>query len=887
MTSFTAFLVVYVLGGITFIPAVVALIFTVAYYTFPEAVIPPKQLPLQREGEEDVFTSTDDEKNVRRLTNSVDDAEGYFLVTREFVPGGVNGKAPERASPAGSTTPSPSTNSPSVYQSMYRSLFDRKSNIGATDSPNGQKVRRKRADNEFYVVLRHGHLMLYDDEQQMEVRFVISLEMYTVSIYGGGEVIPEGELYIRRNAICLTRRKGLPDVTSVDPDSALPIYLFSENCSNKEDFYLALVNKQKRTKGDPSIPPRPLDWHQKDIIKLVKGLHSSEDQLAMNWLNGLAGRMFLSVYRTPEVEQFIRAKIVKKLTRVAKPSFLTDINIQHIYVGDSVPSLTNPRMRDMNSAGDFVCEFDISYSGNFRLEIATKATLNLGARFKTREVDLILAILLKRLDGHCVIRMKPPPSNRLWFAFEKMPKMELIIEPIVGSRQVAWGPILRVIENRIREVIEESVVLPYYDDIPFTDTIDQKFRGGIWHTEKKTPPRTHAPKPSVDSEGQSIDVAEPVTGDPTIDEDGILSPPEPGSPPELPPRDTPPINAPLVSVEEEADTQTIDVPTRSSARLFNSITPTPPAPSILTDAINVTAHRDRTESSPANPSISSHNRSRSSSSPHPPSPISIQTPRRKKSSSIAKPESFPADSSASSISSGSTSYPTAFGSSTTSFGSSGPTGFGNAFVPPSRSSTISSAAAAAKNPLQTIAAVGTAAAAVKNWYTNRKVSGPGSVPRPIIPTSTPTAPTTRPLPPAVIPPPPARRQSKTDPIPVPKRKPLPPPLQTAPIPQVPQQQQQHQQQQPPQLPAREKRDSRTPPELPMRHREPPALPPREEVLVVAAPRSYEEEEEEGFLDEELWRGVTNGTPEMRAGMGGMGMSTEQGLGRRKAWSAGD
>ncbi|KAI5786179.1 putative integral membrane protein conserved region-domain-containing protein, partial [Pyronema domesticum] len=530
MTSFTAFLVVYVLGGITFIPAVVALIFAVAYYTFPEAVIPPKELPLQREGEEDVFTSTDDEKNVRRLTNSVDDAEGYFLVTREFVPGGVNGKAPERASPAGSTTPSPSTNSPSVYQSMYRSLFDRKSNIGATDSPNGQKLRRKRADNEFYVVLRHGHLMLYDDEQQMEVRFVISLEMYTVSIYGGGEEIPEGELYIRRNAICLTRRKGLPDVTSVDPDSAFPIYLFSENCSNKEDFYLALVTKQKRTKGDPSMPPRPLDWHQKDIIKLVKGLHSSEDQLAMNWLNGLAGRMFLSVYRTPDVEQFIRAKIVKKLTRVAKPSFLTDINIQHIYVGDSVPALTNPRMRDMNSAGDFVCEFDISYSGNFRLEIATKATLNLGARFKTREVDLILAVLLKRLDGHCVIRMKPPPSNRLWFAFEKMPKMELIIEPIVGSRQVAWGPILRVIENRIREVIEESVVLPYYDDIPFTDTIDQKFRGGIWHTEKKTPPRTHAPKPSVDAEGNPIDVAEPVTGDPTTDEDGILSPPEPGSP---------------------------------------------------------------------------------------------------------------------------------------------------------------------------------------------------------------------------------------------------------------------------------------------------------------------------------------------------------------------
>jgi len=208
--------------------------------------------------------------------------------------------------------------------------------------------------------------MLYDDEQQTEVRHVVSLALYTVSIYGGGEEIPEGELYIRRNAICLRRRPGSID-PSLDENSALPFFMFSENCSNKEDFYLALVKHQERSPEDPTIPPRPLKYRQKDVISLVQRLHSSEDQLQMNWVNGLTGRIFLSIYRTPAVEHFIRSKITKKISRVAKPSFLSDIKLQRIHVGDSVPYITNPRLKEMTAEGDFCCEFDISYSGNFRL----------------------------------------------------------------------------------------------------------------------------------------------------------------------------------------------------------------------------------------------------------------------------------------------------------------------------------------------------------------------------------------------------------------------------------------------------------------------------------------------------------------------------------------
>jgi hypothetical protein len=42
--------------------------------------------------------------------------------------------------------------------------------------------------------------MLFDNEEQLEVRHVISLAHHAVSIYSGGDETPEGELFIKRNA---------------------------------------------------------------------------------------------------------------------------------------------------------------------------------------------------------------------------------------------------------------------------------------------------------------------------------------------------------------------------------------------------------------------------------------------------------------------------------------------------------------------------------------------------------------------------------------------------------------------------------------------------------------------------------------------------------------
>ena len=486
MHTFVAFAVMYVIGGLTFIPLALALILLHAHLTFPHRGS-DETSDLPRPIADSLRHDSDDAKSLLTGQDALskkflgnfekDVAEGYFAVCREYVPGGVNGKPPVRATPTGEVV---AGESPSVYQSMYRSLFERRQTPSLIDSGKGDNGKTaKKARNVFYVALRHGHLMLYDDTEQIEVRHVISLEYHDVSIYGGGNEIPEGELWIKRNAIRLSRKVAKGDTTT----ASLPFYFFSDNCSDKEDFYFALLRNQERDSRDIQPPPRAENFEVKHIISMVQKLHSSEEHLQTRWLNAMVGRLFLAVYKTQEVEDFIRMKITKKIARVKKPAFLSGIQLRTISLGESAPLITNPRLKELTIDGMCCVEADVSYQGGFRIELATTVKIDLGTRFKAREVDLVLAAVVKKLEGHILVRMKPPPSNRLWIAFETMPRLELSLEPIVSSRQITYGIILRAIESRIREVIAETIVLPQWDDTPFLDTSSKQFRGGIWARE--------------------------------------------------------------------------------------------------------------------------------------------------------------------------------------------------------------------------------------------------------------------------------------------------------------------------------------------------------------------------------------------------------------------
>jgi hypothetical protein len=340
--------------------------------------------------------------------------------------------------------------------------------------------------------------MLFDDDEQLEVRHVVSLAHHDVSIYSGEPVTPEGELWIKRNAICLSRRPNGPEMS---PDSQLskPFYLFSENCSAKEDFYFALLRNQEQTGTAGGKAPTPIQFAMENMISLVQKLHSSEEHMQTRWLNAMIGRVFLGVHKTKDIENFIREKLTKKISRVKRPAFLSHIAIKAIDTGDSAPYITNPRLKDLTVEGECGIEADVRYTGNFRLEVAATVRIDLGSRFKAREVNLVLAVVLRKLEGHALFKIKPPPSNRIWFSFQQMPKIEMTIEPIVSSRQITYTVILRQIENRIKEVIAETIVLPFWDDTPFFNTEHKVWRGGVFHDDAVKSPAS--PESAAAQEG--------------------------------------------------------------------------------------------------------------------------------------------------------------------------------------------------------------------------------------------------------------------------------------------------------------------------------------------------------------------------------------------------
>ncbi|KAI0172740.1 hypothetical protein GGR52DRAFT_545831 [Hypoxylon sp. FL1284] len=485
--SWTGFLLTYLFGGVTFVPLLLALVLFHAHLTFP---VRDDTSPQDARNDVDGIVQPGDdttaleeaqkEESKQRLLAESDTAAGYFAVCREYVPMGINAKPIERSTPVGSTTVA--APSQSVYQSMYRSIFERKQVSGPLDDHKSVSQRPKKAGNVFYVVLRHGHLMLFDDDDQLEVRHVISLAHHDISIYSGGDNTPEGELFIKRNALRLSRKT---DETEPAPDVRVskPFYLFSENCSAKEDFYFSLLRNQEQTFASLNLAPKPQRFEVKNIISLVQRLHAAEEHVHSRWLNAFIGRIFLAMYKTKDMENFIREKITKKISRVHRPSFLSSITIQSIDTGDSAPYFTNPRLKDFSVEGECGMEADVKYTGNCRLEVAATARIDLGQRFKAREVNLVLAVVLRKLEGHAYFKIKPPPSNRIWFSFQSMPKMEMTIEPIVSSRQITYTVILRQIENRIKEVVAETLVAPFWDDMPFFNTEHKQWRGGIFEDD--------------------------------------------------------------------------------------------------------------------------------------------------------------------------------------------------------------------------------------------------------------------------------------------------------------------------------------------------------------------------------------------------------------------
>lgn len=96
--DYSSLLLAYLVGGVTFIPLVVAVVLLHAYFTLPKKT---ELLSRKENDDSKISRPGDDGVNVKSGADILADkftrkhesdvAAGYFAVCREYVPGGVNG----------------------------------------------------------------------------------------------------------------------------------------------------------------------------------------------------------------------------------------------------------------------------------------------------------------------------------------------------------------------------------------------------------------------------------------------------------------------------------------------------------------------------------------------------------------------------------------------------------------------------------------------------------------------------------------------------------------------------------------------------------------------------------------------------------------------------
>ncbi|KDN41516.1 hypothetical protein K437DRAFT_172694 [Tilletiaria anomala UBC 951] len=316
--------------------------------------------------------------------------------------------------------------------------------------------------------------------------------------------VRDGELFMKRNAVRIVGK--LPPALSTKLTKghvkALDFtewFIFAKSATLLEDWYHALLHASLLPLPDHSAPGAwkgadksnmapfqattdpvgPL-FSTMDMSALLASLDTVPDPIPLRWLNAMLGRVFFSIYRTAWLEDYVTNKLMKKISRVKTPSFLSDVRVREVDLGRTPPAFSRPMLKSLTGEGEASMEVTLHYTGSLRLTISTNLTISLGSRFKSYTVSLLLAVVLRSLEGNLLLHIKPPPSNRLWFGFTQPPKMDLAIEPVVSERKVQWSMVTRIIESRIREMMMESLVLPHMDDVPFFDTRPMTQRGGLW-----------------------------------------------------------------------------------------------------------------------------------------------------------------------------------------------------------------------------------------------------------------------------------------------------------------------------------------------------------------------------------------------------------------------
>jgi hypothetical protein len=219
---------------------------------------------------------------------------------------------------------------------------------------------------------------MYSDDTQIQCDKIIELSQYNIFLHPKSKAV---DMYNKFNPICLDPKKAYRD--------DLPrFYLYCQTGSEKEDWFVVLkrVSKLPQFADEEALtafynesePVRNYTAAMEKLIENTIGSVPNFDSTCTNsiadskkhktctdsiadsknhntaWLNAIVGRMFVSIHTNPQVKEWLTSRLSRGSMERTEEGFLGDIQIKNLYVGNSLPVLSNPNLLSISVDGDLM-----------------------------------------------------------------------------------------------------------------------------------------------------------------------------------------------------------------------------------------------------------------------------------------------------------------------------------------------------------------------------------------------------------------------------------------------------------------------------------------------------------------------------------------------------
>ncbi|KAH0540968.1 testis-expressed protein 2 [Cotesia glomerata] len=130
----------------------------------------------------------------------------------------------------------------------------------------------------------------------------------------------------------------------------------------------------------------------------------------------------------------------------------------------NMPASTRESTPSQSSGRKFLSMVD-KLAANKYFQHAAELTYVRRAMEGVSNTEIRLMVSVSSIEGCLSINIPPPPSDRVWYGFKPIPKINLDARPAVGERAVNIGYVTNWIKTKLLKEFDKIVVLPNMDDL--------------------------------------------------------------------------------------------------------------------------------------------------------------------------------------------------------------------------------------------------------------------------------------------------------------------------------------------------------------------------------------------------------------------------------------